>query len=1149
MPQLPPIGIEFTANAAEALKTLQQLAKTLTTVGEAALLATEGLDTATASLQAAAEPLSAVADASQAAKTGMQGFARATRTVGQAADTAAVATDEAMTTITAAAERMAETVTTSAEATATAMASLDEDATAVGAAFVAGSDEAAAALARLTEAAKVAAASMEKVAATSKTTAGESAASADVLGAKWLGLAPVFEKVAKWGSIGLAGVGIESVRMASKFQTATTQLVTSAGELEQNLDLVRSGLLKMSGQVGVSATDLAKAMYYIEAAGYHAADGLTVVKAAAQGAAAEGADTTTVAKALTDVLVDYHLKASAAADVTSKMITAVAHGKTNLQEFSGAFASIVPAASAAGISFQDVLSALAQMTNHGFTATRASQNLAQALRSLLNPTRPMLDAFKQFGVDADVLKEKLHGPNGLTDAMEYLSQAAAKGGKEGTTEFAAALKRLMGTAPGANAALATVGENYKATAETISAVGKSTTEAGNKVLGFALVQQSLGQQVKQLRAGFDALMIRLGTALIPQVSRFITLLESRGKPVVEGFSKAISGITSGFSGQAPRQQGKRGGQEGQQAPQVSGWERVGQQLRAVANDFTAFGRQAAQAMRNVASAAAPVLAVVGGALLGALRVLGGILANVVGPALKGFSEFLAKNQGLVKTFGEVILGGLAAKLTVIGGIKAATGITSLATNIVRFPVKQIDAVAGAFKGLKEAGTGLMEAGRAIKALATSEQLAAVASRVMAGAQAVLNAVMDANPIVLVVVAIAALVAGLIYAYNHFSWFRNIVDTVFHAVGQAALAVWHTMVTAWNGVIGAVEAVWHAIETAWNAVARVTSTVWNAIVGFFKKWWPLLLVIFAPPIAALLAIWNHFHTEIMAVVHAVWNAVSSFLKVLWDGIKAVASVVWAAIKAVIVEPIQATWHVLQQVWNSVSHWLGGQWQGIKSVASTVWNGIKSAIINPLESAWHTITGTVGRIADTIGHGLQSAWNAVSNIGSKFLSIGANIIDGIVQGVENAAGSLFRSLKNLAGDALKAAKDFLGISSPSRAFAQDVGQWIPAGVGMGVTQNTQAAIHAVRRMAVATLQAGNAAAFGGPAAMATSAGYAGPALGASFGQVNLMPEYPNQPIVHIHVRGSVLAERDLRDTVQTELLRLGARNSQTWPAYRR
>ena len=261
-------------------------------------------------------------------------------------------------------------------------------------------------------------------------------------------VAASMNKMGKVAGDALVGIAAESVKMATTYESVTTRLVTSAGEQNSNLKMVQKGMLDMAGQVGVSAIDLAHAMYYVESAGFHGADGLNVLKAAAQGAAAEGADTTTVVKAMTDVLVDYHLKASDAANVTSKMITAVSFGKTSLQDFSGAFASIVPAASAAGISFNDVAAALAEMTNHGFTANRASQNLAQALRSLLNPTGPMTGAFTKFGVSAAVLREKLAGPNGLTDAMEYLSQKATKAGKEGTPAFAAALKLLMGTAPG-----------------------------------------------------------------------------------------------------------------------------------------------------------------------------------------------------------------------------------------------------------------------------------------------------------------------------------------------------------------------------------------------------------------------------------------------------------------------------------------------------------------------------------------------------------------------------------------------------------------------------------------------------------------------------------------------------------------------------
>lgn len=60
---------------------------------------------------------------------------------------------------------------------------------------------------------------------------------------------------------------------------------------------------------------------------------------------------------------------------------------------------------------------------------------------------------------------------------------------------------------------------------------------------------------------------------------------------------------------------------------------------------------------------------------------------------------------------------------------------------------------------------------------------------LAKAQAVLNLVMTANPIMLVVVAIAALVAGLVYAWKHSEKFREIVKTAFWIVGEACKNLW------------------------------------------------------------------------------------------------------------------------------------------------------------------------------------------------------------------------------------------------------------------------------------------------------------------------------------------------------------------------
>ena len=82
---------------------------------------------------------------------------------------------------------------------------------------------------------------------------------------------------------------------------------------------------------------------------------------------------------------------------------------------------------------------------------------------------------------------------------------------------------------------------------------------------------------------------------------------------------------------------------------------------------------------------------------------------------------------------------------------------------------------------------------------------------------------------------------------------------------------------------------------------------------------------------------------------------------------------------------------------------------------------------------------------------------SNIVSAFknqnwLSIGANIISGIAQGILNGVGSIISAAKQAAQSAFEAAKEKLGIHSPSRVMRDGVGKWISAGIAVGIEQNS-------------------------------------------------------------------------------------------------
>lgn len=140
----------------------------------------------------------------------------------------------------------------------------------------------------------------------------------------------------------------------------------------------------------------------------------------------------------------------------------------------------------------------------------------------------------------------------------------------------------------------------------------------------------------------------------------------------------------------------------------------------------------------------------------------------------------------------------------------------------------------------------------------------------------------------------------------------------------------------------------------------------------------------------------------------------------------------------------------------------------NLPTVLFNAGATAIVHLIQgfrSAWGVITSIGGRIVVAVISGLVSLasrmWNSAKSAASRMLSafravswgsVGTHIISGIVRGIAGAAGKLFSAMKNLASKALSAAKKVLGINSPSRVFAAEVGRWIPAGIAVGVTKNS-------------------------------------------------------------------------------------------------
>lgn len=215
----------------------------------------------------------------------------------------------------------------------------------------------------------------------------------------------------------------ESSHKAADFQEKLVRLVASAGEVTSNLETVSKGLMNIAAQTGYTASELADGMYLVEKAAYRGADGITVMRAAAQLARAENTSLEEVIQGLTTSMRDFHIPVEKAAEVASKMNIAVGDSKTTLQLFSGALHNIEPIAMIAGMRLEEVYAAMARITQSGTTPDQGSQQMSNMVQHFTNITGTQRDAMGKMGLDADILKQKLGDPNvGLVGILHILSE-------------------------------------------------------------------------------------------------------------------------------------------------------------------------------------------------------------------------------------------------------------------------------------------------------------------------------------------------------------------------------------------------------------------------------------------------------------------------------------------------------------------------------------------------------------------------------------------------------------------------------------------------------------------------------------------------------------------------------------------------------
>jgi TP901 family phage tail tape measure protein len=330
--------------------------------------------------------------------------------------------------------------------------------------------------------------------------------------------------------------------------------------------------------------------------------------------------------------------------------------------------------------------------------------------------------------------------------------------------------------------------------------------------------------------------------------------------------------------------------------------------------------------------------------------------------------------------------------------------------------------------------------------------------VVKGAFAALNATMLANPIFLIIAAIAALVAAFIYLWNNCEGFRQFWIDLWENIKAVAVAVW--------------TAISEFFTAAWEAIKSAAETVWNGIRDFFSGLWEGIKTIFTTVVTAISGFLSAAWTSIQTTITTVFTAISSFFSTVWNGIKNIVTTIvtaistflttaWNTIKATITTVLNAIKTVFTTVWNAIKTVITTIVNGIKNTISTVWNSIKntvSSVVNTIKntvsnvfnSMWNGIKNTISGIYNTIVSGFNKAISFITSLPSRAFQWGKDIIMGIVNGIKSCIGAIGDAVSSVASKITS----FLHFSVPDEGPLTEYESWMPdfmAGLAKGIEKS--------------------------------------------------------------------------------------------------
>lgn len=564
----------------------------------------------------------------------------------------------------------------------------------------------------------------------------------------------------------LGGVAAAAIKVGSDFESQMSRVKAISGATGEEFEQLKEQAMQLGADTSFSASQAAEGMENLAAAGFTTSEIMNAMPGLLNLAAASGEDLASSSDIAASTLRGFGLAASDAAHVADVLAANANRTNSSVADTGEAMKYIAPLARAAGLSLEETAAAIGIMANAGVNGSQAGTSLRGALSRLSKPTKDMSEAMDELGISFYDSNGKMKS---LTEQVGMLRQATEGMTDEQKNNY---LVTLYGQ-EALSGMLALINEGEGSLGELTEAYRSCDGEAQKAA---ETMQDNLSGALEQLSGSAET----LGLAFYNSVANNL-------KNAANTATESINNITDSFNNGGLNEAIQTAGDEFANLA-VEAASHAPEMVDTAVDFIEAFASGIALNKGRILGAAGEMAKSMASGLA---ELLPSKLQEPVEDAIDAVAESLS--DGGLREAGETSVDTLSNVVDAVGNL-ADKALPPL-TKALDFAGENLDLIAAsataaftAFKGYKvvtSAGKAMKSLTATVKMLSAAEKANALQVLAASGAltaketiigictgkiklataaQMAWNAVMAANPIGLVVTAVAALAAGLsVYA--------------------------------------------------------------------------------------------------------------------------------------------------------------------------------------------------------------------------------------------------------------------------------------------------------------------------------------------------------------------------------------------------